>query len=589
MRKERWVVLNKKADFYGIGKQFGIDPVTARLIRNRDITGETEIAQYLYGTLESLPSPEKMKDLEKAVRILIKKIHEGRRIRIISDYDVDGVVSNYILYSGLSKCGALVDYRIPDRVRDGYGINENLIQQAYDEGIDTILTCDNGIAAYEQIQYAKDLAITVIVTDHHDIPFQEKDGTRHYILPPADAVVNPKRPDCPYPYKTLCGAGVALKLMVYLYEQFHMPANAWHEFLEFAAIATVCDVVSLTGENRILVREGIQRLNTTTHTGLRALISATGLEEKKLSSYHLGFIIGPCINASGRLKSAQMALALLLCTDRKEAMNLALELKNLNEERKNMTIHGLHEAVNLIEASTWKEDKILVVYLPDCHESLAGIIAGRIREKYNKPVFVLTDSEDGMLKGSGRSIDAYSMFEEMSRVGDLMTKYGGHPMAAGLTLPKENLEQFRYRLNQQTTLTEMDFTAKISIDVPMPVSYITESLVEELHLLEPFGCGNPKPLFAQKDLAVLSATVIGKQRNVLKLRLADAQGYEIDGIYFGNIDDFNKYISSHFPENEVEYMYQGRKNAVKLSFTYYPEVNEFRGSRKLQLVIQNYQ
>lgn len=587
--KERWVVQNKKADFYGIGRRYGIDPVIARLIRNRDIQDEKEIEQYLYGKIEDLPAPTLMKDLEKAVSILIQKIHEGKRIRIISDYDVDGVVSNYILYTGLDRCGALVDYKIPDRIRDGYGINENLIQQAYEEGIDTILTCDNGIAAYEQIRYAKTLGMTVVVTDHHDVPFEEKDGIKEHILPPADAVVNPKRPDCAYPYKTLCGAVVALKLIIHLYEQFHKPANAWHEFLELAAIATVCDVVSLTGENRTLVKEGLKRLNSTSHVGLRALIDATGMDGKLISAYHLGFVIGPCINASGRLRSAQMALTLLLCKNREEAIKLALELKDLNEERKDMTMAGLEQAIERIETSTLLEDKILVVYLPDCHESLAGIIAGRIREKYNKPVFVLTESEDGSLKGSGRSIEAYSMFEEMCKVKELMTKFGGHPMAAGLTLPKENLEAFRVRLNELTTLTENDFTAKISIDIPMPVSYITEKLVDELKLLEPFGCANPKPLFAQKNLSVLSARVFGARKNVLKLRLADEQGYEIDGIYFGNIEDFDKYISSHFPQNEVEYMYQGRKNAVKLSFTYYPDVNEYRGNRSLQLILQNYQ
>ena len=586
---ERWVVLNKKADFYGIGQKFGIDPVIARLIRNRDIIEEKEIEQYLFGTIESLPSPKEMKDMEKATDILVSKIHQGKRIRIISDYDVDGVVSNYILYKGLYSCGASVDYKIPDRILDGYGINENLIKQAYDDGVDTILTCDNGIAAYNQISYAKELGLTVVVTDHHDVPYEEQEGEKNYILPPADAVVNPKRPDCSYPYKTLCGAVVALKLIIHLYERFHKPRNAWHEFIEFAAIATVCDVVSLTGENRILVKEGLRRLNQTKHIGLSALISATEMEGKQISSYHLGFIIGPCINASGRLKSAEMALMLLLSDDREEALQLAIELKDLNEERKNMTVEGVEQAIFAIENSDLKEDKILVVYLPECHESLAGIIAGRIREKYNKPVFVLTDSEDGALKGSGRSIEAYSMFEEMSRVKELMSKFGGHPMAAGLTLPKVNLDLFRARLNDLTTLKESDLVAKISIDVPMPISYITESLVEQLKILEPFGTANPKPLFAQKNFSILSARILGARRNVLKLRVADEQGYEMDAVYFGNIEDFHQYLSSHFPENEVEYMYQGRKNSVTLSFTYYPDVNEFRGTKTLQLIIQNYQ
>jgi single-stranded-DNA-specific exonuclease len=493
------------------------------------------------------------------------------------------------LYKGLSKCGAFVDYKIPDRILDGYGINENLIKQAYDDGVDTILTCDNGIAAFNQISYGKELGMTIIVTDHHDVPYEESEGEKRYILPPADAVVNHKRPDCTYPYKTLCGAVVAMKLIIHLYERFSKPADAWHEFIEFAAIATVCDVVSLTGENRILVKEGLRRLNSTKHIGLSALISATEMEGKQISSYHLGFILGPCINASGRLKSAEMALALLLSNDREEALKMAIELKNLNEERKNMTVAGLERAIYEIENSDLNEDKILVVYLPGCHESLAGIIAGRIREKYNKPVFVLTDSEDGGLKGSGRSIEAYSMFEEMSRVKELMSKFGGHPMAAGLSLPKENLEVFRKQLNVLTTLQESDLVAKVSIDVPMPVSYITENLVDQLKIMEPFGCANPKPLFAQKNLSVLSARILGARRNVLKMRVADEQGYEMDAIYFGNIDDFNQYLSSHFPQNEIEYMYQGRKNSVRLSFTYYPDVNEFRGTKTLQLIIQNYQ
>lgn len=586
---ERWVVLNKKADFYEIGKKYKIDPVIARLIRNRDVVEDREIWSYLYGTLEDLHEPEQMKDMAKAVTLLIQKIRENKRIRIISDYDVDGVCSNYILYRGLTACGALVDYKIPDRIKDGYGINEDLIRQAYEDGVDTILTCDNGIAAYDQIAYGKSLFMTMIVTDHHDVPFEEIDGEKVYKIPPADAVVNPKQADCSYPFKKLCGAVVALKLIISLYKEFHKPEHAWEEFLEFAAIATVCDVMALTGENRILVKEGLKRMNQTKHVGLKALMEATGLTGKDLSSYHLGFIIGPCINASGRLSSAEMALSLLLSDNRREAMELAVQLKELNDERKNMTVKGVEEAIELIEHSDMKNDKVLTVYLPECHESLAGIIAGRVREKYNKPVFVLTDSDDGGLKSSGRSIEAYSMYEELTKVKDLMTKFGGHPMAAGLSLPKENLSEFHDRLNSLSTLTEKDFVAKISIDIPMPISYITENLVEQLKLLEPFGTANPKPLFAQKKMSVLSARVLGANRNVLKMRVADDQGYEMDAIYFGNIPDFNEYLTSQFGENELEYMYQGRRNSVQMSFTYYPDINEFRGVKTLQLIIQNYQ
>lgn len=586
---ERWVVTNKKADFYGIGAKYGIDPVTARLIRNRDVIEDEEIRKYLYGGTEDLYSPHLMKDLDKAADILVKKIRNQKRIRIISDYDVDGVVSNYILYKGLSGCGAIVDYRIPDRITDGYGINERLIDQAWQDGIDTILTCDNGIAAYDQIRYGKELGMTVIVTDHHDVPFEEIEGQKQYRIPPADAVVNPKQADCEYPFPLLCGAVVALKLITVVYERFHKPRDSWQEFLEFAAIATVCDVVSLTDENRILVRAGLQKMSVTEHTGLQALISVTGLEGKKISSYHLGFIIGPCINASGRLKSAKMALEVLLCDERDKAFRLAQELKELNEERKDMTLEGLNHAIEMVEKGGYEKDKVLVLYLPGCHESLAGIIAGRVREKYHKPVFVLTDGEEGFLKGSGRSIEAYSMFEEMSRVKELMTKFGGHPMAAGLTLPKENLSCFHDRLNELSTLTKEDFYEKVTIDVPMPIHYISERLVEEFHLLEPFGSGNPKPLFAQKNLNLLGARILGARRNVLKLRISDENGYEMDAIFFGNIDDFNQYLSSHFGKNEVECMYQGRKNSIRMSFTYYPDVNEFRGVKTLQLVIQNYQ
>jgi single-stranded-DNA-specific exonuclease len=586
---ERWVVLNKKADFYGIGARFGIDPVTARLIRNRDVIEESDIENYLYGTTDALYSPYLMKDIEKAANLLVEKIREQKPIRIISDYDVDGVISNYILYQGLANCGALVDYRIPDRITDGYGINERLIDQAAQDHIDTILTCDNGIAAYDQIQYGKNLGMTILVTDHHDVPFEVRDGEKIYRIPPADAVVNPKQADCGYPFPLICGAVVALKLIIVLYEKFHKPRNQWEEFLEFAAIATVCDVVSLTDENRILVRAGLNKLETTKQVGLGALLSVTGLEGKKISSYHLGFVIGPCINASGRLKSAQMALELLLCKDRKKALSLAEELKELNEERKDMTQQGLSKAIELVEQGGYEDDKVLVLYLSGCHESLAGIIAGRVRERYHKPVFVLTDAEDGMLKGSGRSIEAYSMFEEMNQAKDLMTKFGGHPMAAGLTLPKENLLSFRKRLNECTTLSKDDFYEKVTIDVPMPISYLSEKLVEELTLLEPFGTGNPKPLFAQKNVRILSGRVLGARRNVLKLRLADEAGFEMDGIFFGNIENFNAYLSSHFGENEVEYMYQGRKNSILLSITYYPGINEFRGVKTLQVVIQNYQ
>lgn len=576
---EKWFVAAKKADFQEIGKKFHIDPVTARLIRNRDVVGDDAIEEYLHGGRSNLHSPHLLKDCQRTAGIIKQKIKEGKRIRIIGDYDIDGVNATYILYKGLARCGAQVDVEIPDRMKDGYGLNQNLIHFAYDEGVDTILTCDNGIAAVAEIAEAKRLGMTVLVTDHHEL--QEK-------IPPADAIVNPKQPDCPYPYKSLCGATVAYKLVICLYEVCGIPGSEADVFLEFAAIATVGDVMDLTGENRIIVKEGLKLLNHTETPGLKALIYANGLEEARISSYHIGFVLGPCINASGRLDTAKRALALLLEEDYWKAEELAQALKGLNDERKAMTLKGLEKAVELIESSSMKEDKVLTVYLPDCHESLAGIIAGRIRERYHKPVFVLTDAAEG-IKGSGRSIEAYNMFAEMSKCADLFTKFGGHPMAAGLSLPKENLEPFHDRINGLSALTEEDFIPKVMIDVPMPVSYITERLVEELSILEPFGKGNTKPLFAEKNLNLLSARILGKNKNVIKMQVLNADGIVMDAMYFGDVDVFRAYLDGKFGHTETEKLFQGRKNAVCLSVTYYPGINEFRGNRTLQIVVQNYQ
>lgn len=576
---EKWFVAAKKADFQSIGKKFCIDPVTARLIRNRDVVGDAAIKEYLYGGRESLGNPHLLKDCDKAAEIVKKKIEERKKIRIIGDYDIDGVNATYILYKGLTRCGARVDVEIPDRMKDGYGLNHNLIRLAYEEGVDTILTCDNGIAATAEIAGAKELGMTVVITDHHEL--QEE-------LPPADAIVNPKQPDCTYPYKSLCGAAVAYKLVICLYEICGIPAGEADAFLEFAAIATVGDVMDLTGENRIIVKEGLKLLNHTENPGLKALICANGLQESVISSYHIGFVLGPCINASGRLDTAKRALTLLLEEDRRKAEELAQTLKELNDERKAMTRKGLEKAVELIENSSMKEDKVLVVYLPECHESLAGIIAGRIRERYHKPVFVLTDAAEGV-KGSGRSIEVYNMFAEMSRCAELFSKFGGHPMAAGLSLPRENVEIFRERINEMSVLTEEDFIPKIMIDVPMPVSYITEQLVEELSVLEPFGKGNTKPVFAEKNLNILSARILGKNKNVIKMQVLNAAGTVLDAMYFGDVDVFRNYLDEKFGYTETEKLFQGRENAVTLSVTYYPGINEFRGNRTLQIVVQNYQ
>lgn len=568
---EKWFVSAKKADFKEIGRQFDIDPVIARLIRNRDVTGAKAIQEYLRGTIQDIPGPELLKGMKEATSILKQKIREKKKIRIIGDYDIDGVTATYILIKGLERLGARADTYIPDRITDGYGIHMPLIYKALEDGVDTIVTCDNGIAASKEIGFAKEKGLTVIVTDHHEVPFIEDNGERTYILPPADAVINTKQPGCSYPNKNLCGAVVAMKLIWALYDDSHIPETEKEEFLELAAIATVGDVMDLQGENRILVKEGLKRLPYTKNKGLQALIRVTGLEGSRISSYHIGFVLGPCINASGRLDTAARSLRLLQCEDAGEAARLAGDLKALNDSRKALTEKGKDAAIQLIENTDLKKDLVLVVYLPECHESLAGIIAGRIREKYNRPVFVLTKGEKGV-KGSGRSIQQYSMFEELVKCGDLLDQYGGHPMAAGLSLPEENVSLLRKRLNEQCNLKEEDLIPKVIIDVPMPISYISTKLVEQLSFLEPFGKGNTKPIFAQKGLRVLDSNIIGKNKNVVKLKLLDPQGVTMEGIYFGEAEDFVNFIRE--------------RNSI--SVTYYPEINRFRGRESLQIIIQNY-
>lgn len=584
---EKWFVTAKRADFQQISGKFGINPVTARIIRNRDIVGDEAIQEYLNGGLKDLHDPKLLHGAREAVILLNSKINEGRKIRIIGDYDIDGVNATYILYKGLKRCNANVDYEIPDRMKDGYGINEQLIQYAYEERVDTIVTCDNGIAAIDQIAYAKKLGMTVIITDHHELLFKEEAGEKICLRPQADVIINPKQPECNYPFPSLCGAAVAFKLISCLFEDHQIPREEAEAFIEFAAIATVGDVMDLIGENRIIVKEGLRRLTNTKNNGLRSLIKVNGLDESDICAYHIGFVIGPCINASGRLDTAKRALELLLAETEGEALQMAEELKSLNDERKAMTLEGFEKAVELVETTELKNDKVLVVYLPDCHESLAGIIAGRIRERFHKPVFVLTDAEDGV-KGSGRSIEAYNMFEEMVKCQELFTKFGGHPMAAGLSIKKEDVENLRIRLNELTTLTEEDFIPRVSIDVAMPIDYISEELIGELEVLEPFGKANPKPVFAEKNLNVLSARILGQNKNVIKMQVLNSQGMVMDAMYFGDVEKFNTYITEKFGMSEVEKMYQNRENAVSISATYYPQVNVFRNVRNMQIVIQNY-
>ena len=527
---EKWFVINKGADFAGIAKRFGISPVTARLIRNREVMGDEAIARYLKGGIGELYDPHLLLDSDRLTDILVQKISEQKKIRVIGDYDIDGVMSTYILYKGITRCGGSVDFQIPDRMKDGYGINDHLIEQADEAGIDTIITCDNGIAAIGEIAHAKSLGMTVLVTDHHEIPYTEERGERHYKRSEADAIVNPKQMECTYPYKNLCGAAVAWKV------------KESYDFLENVAFATVGDVMDLTDENRILVREGLKRIHTTMNPGMRALILQNKLEPEQISSYHFGFVLGPCINASGRLETAKIALNLFLQEDVKKASEIAAELVDLNAQRKDMTAEGVELAMQQVEEGNTGE-KVLVVYLPDVHESLAGIIAGRIREACHKPTFVLTKSEDGV-KGSGRSIEAYSMYEELCKCQELFTKFGGHPMAAGLSLPEANVEIFREKINACCGLTEEDFIPKIKIDIPMPVDYPDIPLVNELLLLEPFGKANVKPQFADKNLGIDRAVVVGKNQNVLKLTLKTERGKSISAVYFGYVEEFREYYGS---------------------------------------------
>lgn len=567
---ERWVMLRKGADFAGIGKKFQISPRLACLIRNRDVVGEEAIGQYLNGTIGDLCDGMLMKDMDKAVEILREKLEEGKRLRVIGDYDIDGVNATYILLEGLKRLGADADYDIPDRMTDGYGLNIHLIQRAYDDGVDTVLTCDNGIAAAEEIAFGKDMGMTVIVTDHHEVPFEEWGGKKQYLLPPADAVVDPKRPDCEYPFPHLCGAAVAYKLMEALWESMGRDSEDLDDLIENVAIATVGDVMDLKGENRIFVKEGLQMLERTRNPGLRSLIECTGLADKTISAYHIGFVLGPCLNASGRLDTAKRALRLLEAKTRKEADQLAWDLKALNDSRKEMTEKAVKEAELMVEASALKEDRVLVIYLPDCHESLAGIVAGRIRERYYKPAFVLTNASEG-LKGSGRSIEAYSMYEELSRCKDLLMRFGGHRQAAGLSMKRENLESFRKMINDHCTLTPQDLTEKVVIDMEMPFSCVTEGLIRELALLEPFGKGNTKPVFAARNVRLMDMRVIGRKKNVLKMRAVDANGNTVEAVYFGDVENLS-----------------GRKDTL-LSITYYPTLNEYMGQATPQIVITHYQ
>lgn len=568
---QKWRVYSKKADFDAIGSRFNIDPVTARIIRNRDVTDMENVDMYLNGTLDRLHDPMMMKDMDKAVSVIASSIRDNKHIRIIGDYDIDGICSIYILFKGLKICGADVDYEVPDRITDGYGINENLIKQAYEAGVEVIITCDNGIAAASQIDYANELGMTVVITDHHDVPYEETDNGRRYIIPKAAAVVDPKQNDCRYPFKMLCGAGIAYKFIDCMVKEFQTGDSVMPELLQFAAIATVGDIVDLLDENRIIVKEGLKLIANTENYGLNALMAVTGVSRESINAYHIGFVLGPCLNASGRLDSAKRALKMLVTDDRAEAERHAGELKDLNEERKKLTSEAVDKAVDMVENSSLKDDKVLVIFIPDCHESIAGIVAGRIREKYYKPVIVLTRGEQEA-KGSARSIESYNMFEKLSECKDLFTRFGGHPMAAGLSLPEENIPEFRRRINEHCNLNEEDLTETVWIDVPMPLEYINEKLILELGGLEPFGKANPKPVFADKNISIRNIRAIGKDKQYTRMTIAKDSGIVIDAVGF-------------FPCTELETVYN--KNG-RISCTYYPEINEFRDKKQIQVCVTGY-
>lgn len=585
---EKWFVAAKKADFDKWAQEFHISPVLARIIRNRDLTEEGEIEKFLHGTLADCYAPGLMKDMDKAVEILLQAMEEKKSIRVIGDYDVDGICSAYILTKGLKILGAEADTAIPHRIYDGYGLNDHLIELAKEDGIQLIVTCDNGIAAAPQIELAASLGIGVIVTDHHEVPFAEEKGERRELLPPALAVVDPKQEKCGYPFKSICGGVVAYKLIQALAERTKNKAllEAMDELLELAAMATVCDVMELKDENRIIVREGLKRLRNSQNQGLRALMEVNHIEGDNLSAYHLGFVLGPCLNATGRLDTAQRALELLQSTSKTDAMTAAGELKSLNDSRKNLTLQGVEEAEEYIRSKHLEQDDVMLVYLPEIHESLAGIIAGRIREKYNHPVFVLTKGEEGV-KGSGRSIESYHMYNEMTRVRQYFTKYGGHKLAAGLSMREEDIEKLRTAFNENSRLTKEDFIPRVHIDVPMPLSYADEGLAQELELLEPFGVGNPRPLFAQKDLCFLSGFKMGANKNCARFRVQPPAGEIQQLVFFGDLEKFGAFLNEKYGQGSEEALYEGRGN-FKVSVVYQLSLNTFRGRTSLQFIMQNY-
>ena len=589
MKKERWRLYAKKADFAAISKAYGINQVTARIMRNRGVETKEEIESYLKGDLDYISDPALMKDADKAASLLEAAIANNELIAISSDFDNDGIFSGLLLKEAIIELGGRAAIFTPNRVMEGYGVNSRIVEEANAKGASVLLTCDNGIAAFEAIEEAKKLGMTVIVTDHHEVPFEEHDGKKTYLLPKADAIVDPKQEDCAYPFKSLCGTGVAYQLMTLLFRRMKRTMSRQEIFLQYTAIATVADVMELVGENRILVRKGLSYLNHTNHIGLRTLMEVCGISPEQVRAYHIGFILGPCFNAAGRLDTIVHALALLESKEYDQALTLAGELWAMNEERKELTRVGTERAVELIEHATWKDEHVYLVYIKDCHESVAGIIAGRLRERYYRPVLVFTDaSEEGQIKASGRSIDDYDMFTELSAFRSLFLRFGGHKMAAGLTMEKKNLETLRDGLNARCTLTQTQLMPLVMIDAAMPLGYISEEVIADLEKLEPFGRANEKPLFAQQHLSVLRLSRIGKNRNVVKMSVMGPEGIIMDALYFGDTDVFFDFLEEEYGRDNVAAALRGMRNTIDIGVTYYPQINEFQGKRSLQIVIQNY-
>lgn len=584
MINEKWLLKNRKVDLPSMSQKYSISQLLCKLMANREIVDDEIIKSYINPSYDNLHNPKRMKDIDKAVKLLKEDILTGKKIRIVGDYDVDGVISVFVLYTGLKNCGANVDYDIPDRIKDGYGINKNIIKIAYEEGVNTILTCDNGISAIEQIEYAKELGLNIIVTDHHDVQFVEEDGIRTFVKPNADAIINPKQEECRYKFKSICGAGVAYKLIESIYREFNISKDEAYKLIEFVAIATVCDVVDLIDENRIFVKNGLEMINNTKNIGLQELKNANGLGDKEITAYHLGFIIGPCINASGRLDSAKKGLELLLCDDRNKAKALAEEIVVLNNSRKDMTKTGVEKAIEIIENTDIVNDDVLVIYIPDIHESLAGIVAGRIKEKYNRPTIVLTKSEDGV-KGSARSIEEYNIFEGLLECKDVLDKFGGHPMAAGLSLQENNIDILRTKLNKKCNLTEDDLARKIMIDLALPLESISIDLIDELKKLEPFGKGNSKPVFGVKNAIISKATVLGKDKNVLKLTLITKNNLYIDAMIFNKLEYFENKVNEKYGQEALNNLYNKNQNNIMMDFTFYPSINEWNGNKRIQIIV----